>query len=115
VESEHRQPIGEVGVRELSRDTSGVLRDVRDHERIIVTRHGHPIAVVLSVAACIDLVVAEEVRLPRRREQRARLKRDLLARLLGPDIAGAAADRRLRRVSRMLGPLPPGAQGFHGH
>jgi prevent-host-death family protein len=105
--------IGEVSVRILSRETSAVLERVRDHERIIVTRHGHPIAVLMSVRACIDFMAAEEGVLPRRREQRAQTKRELMARLLGPEIADEAAERGLRRVERFLSPLPAAVRGFH--
>lgn len=101
-------------MRELSRNTSGVLRQARELERVIITRHGHPIAVLLSVVACMDLVVAEGIAWPKRREERARLKRELLARLVGPEIADQASARRLARVGRMLEGLPPGARGFHG-
>jgi prevent-host-death family protein len=113
--SSERPPIMEVTVRELSRDTSAVLGRAREHERLIITRHGHPIAVLLSVVACIDLVVTEGIAWPVRREDRARLKRELLARLVGPEIADQASARRLARIERMLEALPPGARGFHGH
>jgi prevent-host-death family protein len=111
---EERREIGEVSVRELSRETSAVLRRARDFERIIVTRHGHPVAVVLSVAACIDLVVSEEHPMSAHRVRRARLKRELVNRLLGPELAHDASERRFRRMSRMLSPLPPSARRFHG-
>jgi prevent-host-death family protein len=99
-------PIGEATVRELSRDTCSVLRSACEHRRIIITRHGHPVAVLLSIADCIDLVVANEVNLPRPRVERAQMKRQLLARLLGPEIAESVGARQLRRVSRMLSPEP---------
>jgi len=54
----HRPTIHEVSVRELNRSTSQVLGMARDGARIIVTRHGEPIAVVLSVDQAIDLLLA---------------------------------------------------------
>jgi antitoxin (DNA-binding transcriptional repressor) of toxin-antitoxin stability system len=108
------RPIGRVTTRELSRATCSVLHRIRDHERIIVTRHGHPVAVMLSVPACIELIVSEERAMPARREARARAKRELVAMLLGPEIADDVSARQLRRVSRMLNPLPPGERGFYG-
>jgi prevent-host-death family protein len=107
------RPIGQVTTRELSRSTSSILHRIREHERVIVTRHGHPVAVMLSVPACIELMVSEEKVMPWRREERARTKRELVATLLGPEIADDVSARQLRRVSRMLEPLPPGERGFY--
>ena len=48
----------EVSVRELSRNTAGVLDDVAAGERIVVTRFGDPVALVLSVDEAIDVFLA---------------------------------------------------------
>ena len=49
--------IREVGVRELKSGTSAVLDAVVDGERVIVTRHGHPVAVILSIEHAVDLLL----------------------------------------------------------
>jgi prevent-host-death family protein len=73
-----RQPttIREVSVRELSRDTTRILRGVSAGERIIVTRHGQPAAVLLSVEDAMELILVsseEFVRMRlRAREELAR-------------------------------------------
>jgi prevent-host-death family protein len=103
-----------VSVRELSRATTSVLGRVRDHERVIVTRHGHPVAVLLSVLACIDLAAEEGMVWPRGREERARMKRELIATILGPQLDGQAKGLQFRRICRMLDPMPTGARGFYG-
>ncbi len=46
-----------VGVRELSRDTSKLLEEVRNYGRLIVCRHGEPVAVILSVEDGLDWVL----------------------------------------------------------
>lgn len=52
------QPIREVGVADLKNGTSGVLRDVTHGERVIVTKHGRPIAVILGIEEAVDLMLA---------------------------------------------------------
>jgi len=52
---EEPKAIREVGVRELKSGASAVLDGVVDGERVIVTRNGHPIAVMLSIEQAIDL------------------------------------------------------------
>jgi len=49
--------VREVSIGELNRSTSAVVRSVRRGERVIVTRHGEPQAVVLSVEDLIDAIV----------------------------------------------------------
>jgi prevent-host-death family protein len=49
------ETIREVGVRELKSEASRVFDGVVDGERVIVTRNGHPIAVMLSIEQAIDL------------------------------------------------------------
>ena len=39
-----------VGIRELQRDTSGVLERVIRGTRIVITRHNRPVAVVVGIA-----------------------------------------------------------------
>ena len=43
-------PLAEIGVRELNHRTTRVLRRVEEGERLIVTRHACPIAVLVSVS-----------------------------------------------------------------
>jgi prevent-host-death family protein len=52
------ETIREVGVRELKSRMSAVLDGVIDGERVIVTRNGHPIAVILSIEQAVDLFLA---------------------------------------------------------
>jgi prevent-host-death family protein len=48
--------IREVGIRELKRDGSRILSRVeRDGERVVVTRHGRPVGVILAVEDAVDL------------------------------------------------------------
>jgi prevent-host-death family protein len=54
--------IREVPIGELNRSTSVVINSVRRGERLIVTRHGEPRAVVLSVDDVIEAMV--ELRMP---------------------------------------------------
>lgn len=49
--------VQELTIGRLNRETSAVVRSVEDGERLIVTRHGWPQAVVLSVADCVELLV----------------------------------------------------------
>jgi prevent-host-death family protein len=51
------QTIREVGVRELNRGTTRVLEMALAGERVIVTRDGQPIAVLLSVDQAIELLL----------------------------------------------------------
>ncbi len=39
-----------IGIRELQRDTSDVLRRVADGNRLVITRHNRPVAVILGIA-----------------------------------------------------------------
>jgi prevent-host-death family protein len=50
-----RKVVEEVSVRELSRNTSGVLGRVRTGRRAIVTRRGTPVAVIMEVDEAIGL------------------------------------------------------------
>jgi prevent-host-death family protein len=56
------QRIREAGVAELKNGASAVLRDVVRGERVIVTRHGRPVAVLLGIedAAAVLLAHSEE-------------------------------------------------------
>jgi prevent-host-death family protein len=55
------QEIREVGARELRHNAAGVVRAVRDGERTIVTRHGEPQAVMLSVKDAIELLMEAQL------------------------------------------------------
>jgi len=72
-----RQSIREVSVRELNRGTSRVLQMASAGARVIVTRHGEPVAVVLSVDQAIDLfLVSSEEYVRMRIEARRSLADD---------------------------------------
>jgi prevent-host-death family protein len=47
--------VEEVSVRELSHETSGVLRRVNEGRRAIVTSRGAPVAVILAVDEAVGL------------------------------------------------------------
>jgi prevent-host-death family protein len=49
--------IREVGVRELARDVSRLIKAAEWGERLVVTRHGDPVAVILSVDEAVDFLV----------------------------------------------------------
>lgn len=55
-----RQEIREVGARQLRHNTAAVIRSLRDGERLIVTRHAQPLAVVLSVRDAMELLIEGE-------------------------------------------------------
>jgi prevent-host-death family protein len=72
------EPAGicEVSVRDLNRATSRVLAGVVDGERVIVTRHGRPIAVILSIEQAVDLFLTSSEEFVRMRlEAREELDR----------------------------------------
>jgi prevent-host-death family protein len=48
----------EVKVRDLSRKTAEVLAAAASGERVIVTRHGEPIAVLIATEQAIDWFIA---------------------------------------------------------
>jgi prevent-host-death family protein len=52
------QPIGEVSIGGLNRRTSEVLRRVEGGERVIVTNHGRPAAVMLPIQDGLDVLLA---------------------------------------------------------
>ena len=52
------QPISELSATELARATASVLDRVARGERVIVTRHGQPAAVIVSIGTGIDLALA---------------------------------------------------------
>jgi prevent-host-death family protein len=55
------QRIREVGARELRHQTATVIGSVRDGERLILTRHGQPQALVLSIDDGIELLIEPEL------------------------------------------------------
>jgi prevent-host-death family protein len=50
--------IREVSVRQLTHQTSRVLGRVEECERVIVSRYGRPVAVLLGIDQAIDLLLA---------------------------------------------------------
>jgi len=79
------QEVREVGARELCRHTADVLRSVADRRRIILTRHGKPQALLVSINDAIELLVE-----PR----------------LAPMAAAGDSDYREGRVERVEPPGP---------
>jgi len=69
--------IREVNVRELKSGVSQVLGGVVDGERVIVTRNGHPIAVILYIEQAVDLFLSSSEEFVRMR-LRARKELDRL-------------------------------------
>ena len=49
--------IREVGMRALARDVSGLIRAVEGGERLVVTRHGDPVAVILSIDEAVEFLI----------------------------------------------------------
>jgi prevent-host-death family protein len=50
--------IREVSVRELNRRTTQVLADVRGGRRVVVSRHGRPVALLLGIDEAVELLLA---------------------------------------------------------
>jgi prevent-host-death family protein len=70
-----RQPITEVPATDLARKAASVLGRVEKGERVIVTRHGRPVAVIVSLWDGVDLALAGSERFTLlRREAREELE-----------------------------------------
>jgi prevent-host-death family protein len=39
-----------IGIRELQRDTSAIVRRVSDGDHLVITRHNRPVAVLIGIA-----------------------------------------------------------------
>lgn len=83
--------VEEVSIRELSRDASGVIARVREGRRIVLTRYGTPVAVMLEVDEAIGLCGTVVLQ---REEARCRL--------FGAELDGRLRDRRTERLRREL-------------
>jgi prevent-host-death family protein len=83
--------VEEVAIRELSRETSEVLKRVRDGRRAIVTSRGAPVAVIMeveeAVGLCGTLIVS---------------RREAEQRLFGSQLDKRFGDLETRRLRRML-------------
>ena len=55
------QTIRPVTIGELNRSTSNVVHSVRDGERVVITCHGSPQAVVLGLRDAMELLIAAEL------------------------------------------------------
>jgi len=87
--SDH-QPVTEVSVTELSRNVSAVISRVAGGERVIISRHGRPTAVIIAIDAGIDALIAgSEGFALLRREARERIEAGASAG------AGSTAGQRL--------------------
>ena len=85
--SDH-QPVTEVSVTELSRNVSAVISRVAGGERVIISRHGRPTAVIIAIDAGIDALIAGS-------EGFALLRREARERIEAGASAGATAGQRL--------------------
>jgi prevent-host-death family protein len=86
------ETVEEVSVRELSRNASAVLARVQAGSRVVVTKHGTPVAVLLEIEEAVGL--CGMVLLSRRDAER---------RLFGDELASVFRHRELRRGPRLLG------------
>jgi prevent-host-death family protein len=92
VVSPPRKSVEEVPVGELSRDTSAVVARVRAGGRAIVTRHGHPVAVLMEVEEAVGLCATKL--LSRREAER---------RLFGEELDAELRFREMSRSPRVFG------------
>jgi prevent-host-death family protein len=83
--------VEEVSVRELSRDTSGVLARVGEGRRAVVTSRGTPVAVILEVEEAVGLCASVLIR-----------RQEAERRLFGPELCEQLRERGTRRALRML-------------
>ncbi len=86
-----RKVVEQVSVRELGRDTSGILARVNEGRRVIVTNRGAPVAVLLEVDEAVGL--CGTVVLTRREAER---------RLFGEELDRQVQAQRDRAISRGL-------------
>jgi prevent-host-death family protein len=82
----------EVSVRELSRNTSEVLRHVKAGGRALVTKHGAPVAVLLELEEALGAFGS----MPLRRREAER-------RLFGDALDAELRRRDFSRAPRLLG------------
>jgi prevent-host-death family protein len=66
----------EIGIKELKNSASRVLEEVEEGQRVIVTKRGRPIAVIMSMEEAEDFVLANaeeyvRMRLEGRKEHEA--------------------------------------------
>src|SRR3954452_20682921 len=98
-----RKVVEEVSVREVSRNTSGVLGRVRTGRRAIITRRGTPVAVIMEVDEAIGLCGTTILR--RNEAERRLFGEELGARIRARLSARRPRDlewRNRRRVEREL-------------
>lgn len=87
-----RKAVAEASVREFSRSTSAVLARVRAGGRVVVTRHGAPVAVLMEIEEAVGLCAS--VLLSRQEAER---------RLFGDELDAVFRHRVLSRAPRILG------------
>jgi prevent-host-death family protein len=87
-----RKTVEEVSVRELSRGTSAVLERVRGDGRVVITKHGAPVAVLIAVDEAVGLCAT--VLLSRREAER---------RLFGDELDAVFRERDFSRAPRTFG------------
>ena len=93
-------PVEEVSLRDLNRSTGRVIAAAEDGTRLILTRHGTPVAIVVSIADFVDIVEPPIAARPLPTIATIRRSlREILSQVLGDEVL-----RRLRRreMSRML-------------
>jgi prevent-host-death family protein len=59
------EPIQEVRIGDLNRQTSAVMRTVDRGDRVIVTKHGRPIAAILPIEEALEVFVGTAERFVR--------------------------------------------------
>jgi prevent-host-death family protein len=73
------QPICEATVTELNRGVSAFIERAESGERVVVTRHRRPVAVIVSIEDAVELLLAGSERFAlMRREAREQLEAGLV-------------------------------------
>jgi prevent-host-death family protein len=83
--------VEEVSVRELSRDTSRVLQRVQEGSRVLVSRRGTPVGVILEIEEAIGLCGTKLL-----------TRQEAEKRLFGADLDEELRERRAGRHRRLL-------------
>lgn len=86
IADEESLEIREVSLRELNRHTSSVIGGVRDGERVVITRYGIPVGVLLSVADAVELTGAGPGRPVRTVIELRGMLRDALRTVVGSEL-----------------------------
>lgn len=96
--AEEGAEVREVTVRELSRATSAVIRELRDGRRLVLTRYGAPVGVLVSVADALELASPPDAEAPTAPIPRMAELREALARVVGAELERRLWRRELERL-----------------